>query len=254
MGPDPFGEGPDELGGQLGAQTRNLPAERSGRNLIEQGQRNGDGDTVMAGSRFEDVTHRKIEIANLPMVGEGVGVDRVGVDEVIKGQVELVTILDSSPPGVEMGSRDDTFRNTTVVEGEDDVVVGDQSALTATFLEVDCLVPNPVIVFEETVIGSPVPLHQGGTDEDLSGDDRVYAPVVDAMICPQRYPEEDRPLGGDHGGRRGCPVRSGPGTLDERSGDLLHPLRLDGPTAGRSPPVRRRQRVPGTCAPAGIRD
>ena len=37
LGLDPFGEGPDELGGQLGAQTRNLPAERSGRHLVEQG-------------------------------------------------------------------------------------------------------------------------------------------------------------------------------------------------------------------------
>ena len=87
-----------------------------------------------------------------------------GVDEIVDRQVKLVTVLHPTPPSVEMGTRDDPVRNPTVVKSEDGVVVGYQVALTTALLKICGLVANSIVVFEESMIGSPVPLYESRTE------------------------------------------------------------------------------------------
>jgi hypothetical protein len=136
------------------------------------------------GSRLKNVAHWKFEVSDFPVVRESVGVYGARVDEIVDRQVKLVTVLHPTPPSVEMGTRDDPVRNPTVVKSEDGVVVGYQAALTTALLKICGLVANSIVVFEESMIGSPVPLYESRTDKNLSGRHRIDAAIGDATVSP----------------------------------------------------------------------
>jgi len=123
------------------------------------------------GSRLKNVAHWKFEVSDFPVVRESVGVYGAGVDEIVDRQVKLVTVLHPTPPSVEMGTRDDP-------------VVGYQVALTTALLKICGLVANSIVVFEESMIGSPVPLYESRTDKNLSGRHRIDAAIGDATVSP----------------------------------------------------------------------
>jgi len=125
--PHLLGERPDEGGDDLLPQARHLPLERRRVDLVEDRQRDVDGDAIGIRAGIELVGQAQLEGPVPPHVGVGVGVEGAAgrVDEQIPGEAEQVGALDPLPfpPGVEGAGRRDLAPDPLVVEVDQDLVV-----------------------------------------------------------------------------------------------------------------------------------
>ena len=113
-----LGQGAGEGGGQLAAETRDVPVETVVGHLVEGEQRDGHRDAVERLARLEAVAQRQRQVVgHRPRVGE-VGErdgDAVGGAQHGGGQVELrrIGVASVAPPPIELTRRHDVVRHAT---------------------------------------------------------------------------------------------------------------------------------------------
>ncbi len=200
-----------------------------------------DRHTVRVRARLELVRHPELQRTLPPGVRIVRLGDRLGrlPDEHLALEVQEVRLLVPLvlPPGVEVGSGDDVFRDPLVVEVEQRLVVDDDVPAPGPVLQLLDLAEEFAVVGEELVVRAPVALDQGVADEQLPADLRVDPAVVHLALGDDRDAVQCDLLVRHHRRLVLLPVRFAVRPLEQVLGERLDPLRLDprvdaGPEAG----------------------
>ena len=186
-----LGQGASQGGGQLAAESRDVPVEAVVGHLVEGEQRDRHRDAVERPARLEAVAQRQRQVVgHRPLVGE-VGErdgDTVGGAQHGGGQVELrrIDVAGVAPPPVELARRHDVVGQAGVVEVVHLVVV-EQAASSGAILQGGHVASELVVVAEEGVRGVPLAVDEGVAHEHRAGERRVD-PVAARRCARRRSP------------------------------------------------------------------
>ena len=170
-----------------------------------------------------DVQHRR-EISQLPVI-------RPAIDDVRLGHQQQGLVLAAGKKSVQRAAVEDLGRQAGGVEPAKRCLVAEDVALAQPVFGLLPVLDQLPVGGEKGIVADEFPLHQGGLDEDLPGLRLVFfvSPgKVDDPAGEDRQAEQRGPFLGDDPAGLFLPVRLRPGVSDQRTGQGLQPLRLDG--------------------------
>ncbi|MNH06204.1 hypothetical protein D3C79_655650 [compost metagenome] len=221
----------DQRHQQLVAQAGDQPLEAFHLHLVEQRQRDVQGDAVGRLPGLELVAQLELEPPLLPEVRvvEIADVGRIPLHQHLPLEVEQfgILLLRLLPPLVEVTAGDHLLGQAGVVEAEQVLVIHQDVATARLVLQRLHLGQQLAVLAEEAMAGLEVPLHQGAADEQLAAQDGIQGAEVDEPLVDQGQAIEGHLLLGHDGAVLLRPVRVAVMQLDEVTGQRLHPLGLD---------------------------
>ena len=226
-----LGQGADELGEQLQAQTWDQPIEALGVKTREQRDGHHEGDAIERIARFKLVREVVVDRPLEPAVRECFLRDAGVVFHELRGiEVEEVGVLLALllPPGVEMAAGRNLCGQARVVEVEEPVLVDHESAAACLLLVFGGVFQGLRVLLKECVVRVPVASDEGLADEHVARGYRIDAVVGHEAVVEDGNAVERRLLmchGGSAFARpRGLRIMA----LEQISAELFHPGGIDG--------------------------
>ena len=231
----------DERRDEVLAEAGHLPVEPEPVGLVEQHDRDVDGDTVEIVTGLVGVGHRQVDLTQRQPLGKRRVVDRSDrrIHEDVRAVAEEVGPAASLPlpPRLEAAPGGDVGGDALVEEGDEGIVVDQQVASHSVLQGQD--LHHPIVVGpQEVVRGVPLPLHERVADEELAGVGGVDALVAHPPLRDDREAVERDALVDRRPTTLRFPPRLAVAAGDEVGRDALDPIGLDRRHRARPKPVR----------------